>query len=82
MEEKEDEKVELENFSNYQFPIRKFERETFKVILIKKNFLILSDKDGNYTRIFNSFSNLYSIGEKIYKENGIFLWKREQLAKG
>ncbi len=75
---KYDEYEEKDFNSNYQEPKKKVElKETFEVVLVGKNFLILKNEDGNNLRLKHSFSNLYSIGEKIYKENGKFLWVRD-----
>lgn len=75
--EKENEEIkEVKNFSNYQYP-KKSKSETFDIILIGKNFLILKNKDGNNIRVKCFSTNLYSIGEKIHKENGKFTWEKE-----
>lgn len=61
---------------NEQYPNKnEYLTEEFEVVSILDGKLILMDKDGNNVRVRYSFPNLYNIGEKIYKENGTFLWK-------
>lgn len=61
---------------NYQYPKSKLKKEKFVVVLIGKNFLILNDENGNNLRVQTLSSNLYSINEKIYKEDGKFSWEK------
>jgi hypothetical protein len=65
------------NFQLEEDEKKELPSEEFEVVLIGKNFLILKNKEGNNSRVKYSFPNLYTIGEKIYKENGIFLWAKE-----
>lgn len=74
---KDEETLEKSDNLNYQYPKKyNIKKEEYKVILVGKNFLVLENKEGNNIRVKNPSSNLYSTGEKIYKENGNFLWER------
>lgn len=75
-EEKKEKKEELPK--NFQYPkYKKIDKKEYEVVLVGKGFLILKNEDGNNEKVSHSFSNLYVVKEKIYKENGIFLWKAE-----
>ena len=74
---KDEETLEKSDNLNYQYPKKyNIKKEEYKVILVGKNFLVLENKEGNNIRVKNPSSNLYPTGEKIYKENGNFLWER------
>jgi hypothetical protein len=79
MEEKKKEDKEVAY--NYQYPkkevIKEIKKEKFEVVLIGKNFLILNNSEGNNIRVICPDTSKFSVNEKIYKENGIFLWERK-----
>ena len=63
-----------EKESNFQYPKKSFKKEKFEVVLAGNNFLILKDEKGNNIRV-KCPSPSFSIGEKIYKEDGKFSWE-------
>ena len=64
-----------EKESNFQYPKKSFKKEKFEVVLAGNNFLILKDEKGNNIRVKCPSPN-FSIGEKIYKEDGKFAWEK------
>ena len=61
---------------NYQFPDEMpHVIEEFEIVLTGKGFLILKNRDGYNIKVRCPDSKPYSIKEKIYKEEGQFLWK-------
>ena len=64
-----------EKESNFQYPKKSFKKEKFEVVLAGNNFLILKDEKGNNIRV-KCPSPSFSIGEKIYKEDGKFAWEK------
>lgn len=69
----EEELLEKEKNFNFQYPKKKT-KENFDVILVGNNFLIVKDGEGNNIRI-KLPSPTFSIGEKIYREDGKFSWE-------
>ena len=71
--------MECENelsVSNYQYPESNNIVEEFEIVRIEEKTIILRDNCGNNVRIKDHpLFGKASIGEKIYKENGVFLWK-------
>lgn len=63
-----------EKRSNFQYPKRDKTKESFIVVLVGQNFLILKDGDENNIRV-KCVSSEISVGEKIYKEDGKFSWE-------
>lgn len=61
---------------NYQFPNE--DKEEFEVVLVGVSFLVLKNKDANNLMIETSYSRLYKTGDKIYKENGEYIWRTTQ----
>ena len=59
----------IEKKSNYQYPKKNIKKEIFEIILVGINFLILKDENGDNIRVKFSSSS-FSIGEKIYREDG------------
>jgi len=64
-----------EKESNFQYPKKIFKKEKFEIVLVGSNFLILKDEKGTNIRV-KCPSPSFSIGEKIYKEDGNFSWER------
>jgi len=71
----DEELTEKEKNFNFQYPNKKKKEEEFEVFLIGENFLIVKDGKGNNIRIKHPSPN-FSIGEKIYKEDGKFSWEK------
>ncbi len=65
------------SFSDFEKQNFQYKKEEFKIIIVGKNFLVIEGEDKNNLRVHCPFPNEYSIGEKIYKENGKFIWERE-----
>lgn len=70
----EEELIEKEKNFNFQYPKKKT-KESFEVILVGSNFLVVKDKEGNNIRIKHPSPN-FSTGEKIYREDGKFSWEK------
>jgi len=76
MEDEDFEKITFsEKKNNYQYPKKEKTKEVFIVVLIGENFLVLKDVDENNIRVRNVYTNSFSVGEKIYKEDGKFSWE-------
>ena len=67
---------DIEKTFNFQYPKKKELKEEYEIVLITENFLILKNRDGNNVRVKCSNTSVYSLNEKIYKENGVFSWEK------
>jgi hypothetical protein len=72
----EDDDEESPENSQFNFQYQKQEAEEFEVVIAGINFLILKNMDGNNTRVSCLSASSFSVGEKIYKENGRFTWEK------